>query len=194
MILYHYSVDCFREGASLSGDYKNQFRFVQPFLLALERSRDCFWSVYFSSMSLSRELCDLGLRKHENYVKDAVEGVFEHVRRTEFSGRSVSRVGCVYYCEDAASAVALLKEDCLADGDYTPEQVKLLEVEVEEERVFRYDQSLFNDAMEAMENRRDLDRAFALARDYFSLRRSAAPVIELLSDGANRILRQIPVE
>ena len=144
-------------------------------------------------MSYSRELCALGLRKHENYAKDAVEGIFEWVRRRDFSADSASRVGCVYYCESKDEAIAYLKADCLDNGDFSVDQVKLLEVEVDAARVFRYDQSFYNRAIDAMEQKRDLDAVIALAKAYFSKRRSEEPLIEILSDGKNRVIREIPV-
>ena len=194
MILYHYSVDSYRGGECLINDYKRGFRFAEPFLLTLDAGEECFWSVYYSMMACSRELCALGLRKHENYVKDAVEGIFEHVRRSRFPGDSVSRVGCVYYCASREEAVACLRDDCVDNGDYTFDQVKLLEVEVEDDRVFRYDQTFYNEALAAMERRRDLAGALALAERYFSRERSGAPIIEILSDGTNRVLRELPIE
>ena len=186
MILYHYSVDSYQSGGTLINDFKNQFRFAEPFLLALEKGEDCFWSVFFSAMAYSRELCALGLRKHENYIKDAVEGIFECVRRREFEDCSVSRIGCVYYCESRKEAGSYLKSDCLDNGDFTAEQVKLLEVDVEDTRIYRYDQAFFNEAETVMETDRDLERVLSLARAYYGLKRSDAPLVEILSDGGNR--------
>ena len=193
MLLYHYAVDSYQGGGELINDFKNNCRFAEPFLLALDKGGDCFWSVYFAAMSYSRELCALGLRKHENYAKDAVEGIFEWVRRRDFSADSASRVGCVYYCESKDEAIAYLKADCLDNGDFSVDQVKLLEVEVDAARVFRYDQSFYNRAIDAMEQKRDLDAVIALAKAYFSKRRSEEPLIEILSDGKNRVIREIPV-
>ena len=194
MILYHYSVDSYRGGENLINDFKKTFRFAEPFLLAIEKSEDCFWSVYFAAMACSRELCALGLRKHENYVKDAVEGIFEWVRRRTFPEQSVSRIGCVYYCESEEEALSCLWDDCIENGDFTYEQIKLLEVEVEDGRVFRYDQVFYNQAMEVLELTRDLASVVALAESYYSMRRSAEPVIEILSDGENRVLRELPLQ
>lgn len=193
MVLYHYSVDSYQTGPALINDYKNQFRFAEPFLSALEKGESCFWAVFFSAMSYSRELCALGLRKHENYIKDAAEGVFEYIRRTEFSGRSVSRIGCVYYCENKEEALRYLKDDCLDNGDFTREQVKLLAVEVDEKTVYKYDQAFYNKACDILENGRDLEQAANLARSYFALERSEDPLIEILSDGENRILSEIQI-
>ena len=44
-----------------------------------------------------------------------------------------------------------------------------------------------------MEQKRDLDAVIALAKAYFSKRRSEEPLIEILSDGKNRVIREIPV-
>ena len=194
MILYHYSVDSYSSGSTLINDYKKQFRFAEPFLLAPEKGDDCFWSVYFSAMSYSRELCALGLRKYENYVKDAVEGIFEYVRRQRFHDNSASRLGCVYYCDSREEAIAYLKEDCIDNGNFTLDRVKLLEVEVENDSIYRYDQSFYNEACDIMENERDLDTVKRLAEYYFSAKTSAAPLIEILSDGKNQILRELPIE
>ncbi len=145
-------------------------------------------------MAYSRELCALGLRKHENYAKDAAEGIFEWVRRLRFPNRSVSRIGCVYYCETREEAISYLKDDCIANGDYTYEQVKLLEVEVEDNRVFRYDQCFFNKAVEVLEQADDLEPVIALAESYYSMRRSSEPLIEVLSDGKNRVIRELTIQ
>ena len=193
MILYHYSVDSYKGGSTLLNDYKQQARLAEPFLLALQTSTECFWSVYYSAMAYTRELCALGLRKHENYIKDAVEAIFESIRREKFSTCSVSRIGCVYYCESEAEARAYLLDDCIASGDFTYEQVCLLAVEVEDSRISRYDQTYFNQAMEIMEQKRDIQAVTALTEAYFSQERSPEPVIEVLSDGENRILRALPL-
>lgn len=191
MILYHYSVDSYQSGDSLYNDFKKLYRFAEPFFLALQKGEECFWSTYFSTMSYSRELCALGFRKRENYLKDAIEGIFEYIRLTEFQDASVSRIGCVYYCETAEEAIAYLQDDCIASGEFTVAQVKLLEVEVIDDRVYQYDQSFFNQAEDIMEIERDLGKVMELARKYFSLERTEKPLIEILSDGENRILREI---
>ena len=194
MILYHYSVDSYQSGEKLINDFKKQFRFAEPFLLALQKSEECFWSVFFSAMSYSRELCALGLRKHENYIKDAVEGIFEYVRRRDFADASASRVGCVYYCESKDEALRYLKEDCIDSGDFTVNQVKLLEVEVDEKTVFKYDQAFFDEACDIMEESRDLEHVMVLAGKYFSPERSGSPLIEVLAYGENRIVREIDLD
>ena len=189
MKLYHYSVDSYQGAKHLTNDYKNNYQFAEPYILALRESREVFKAVFFATMYMSREVKALGLRKYENYQKDAVEGIFEYVRETEFPN-DTSRLRCVYYCESEQEALDYAQDDCFSNGLFTKEQVVLLEVEVEESRIRRYDQSFYNLASEAIE-RNDIDSAFAYARLYFSCQRSNNPLIEVVADGDNRVLRSI---
>ena len=189
MKLYHYSVDSYQGARHLTNDYKNNYRFAEPYILALRESRAVFDAVFFATMYMSREVTSLGLRKYDNYQKDAVEGIFEYVRETEFP-KDCSRLRCVYYCESEKEALDYAQEDCLAGGLFTKEQVVLLEVEVEESCIRRYDQSFFNLALEAI-RRHDIDTVFTCARQYFSCQRSAKPLIEVVADGSNSVLRSI---
>ena len=167
MKLYHYSVDSYQGAKHLTNDYKNNYQFAEPYILALRESREVFKAVFFATMYMSREVKALGLRKYENYQKDAVEGIFEYVRETEFPNNT-SRLRCVYYCESEQEALDYAQDDCLSNGLFTKEQVVLLEVEVEESRIRRYDQS-----------------------QYFSCQRSNNPLIEVVADGDNKVLRSI---
>lgn len=74
--LYHYSVDSYQGAKHLTNDYKNNYQFAEPYILALRESREVFKAVFFATMYMSREVKALGLRKYENYQKDAVEGIF----------------------------------------------------------------------------------------------------------------------
>ena len=190
MKLYHYSVDSYKGAEHLISDYKNNYRFAEPYILALRQSRDIFQATFFATMYMSREMKALKLRKFENYQKDAVEGIFEYVRETEFP-KDTSRLRCVYYCESLQEALDYAREDCFADGLFTEEQVALLEVEVDDNSIRRYDQSFFNDAQQAIEAN-DIEAVFACARCYYSGQRSEDPVIEVVADGYNRVLRTIP--
>lgn len=134
MKLYHYSVDSYKGAKHLTNDYKNNYQFAEPFILALRESRETFNAVFFATMYMSREVKELGLRKYENYLKCAVEGIFEYVRETEFPNET-SRLRCVYYCESKQEALDYAQEDCISNGLFTKDQVILLEVEVEESRI-----------------------------------------------------------
>jgi hypothetical protein len=74
------------------------------------------------------------------------------------------------------------------------QQVKLLEVEVADDSIYRYDQYFFNQAKEIMGMERDLKKVIALARNYYAMKRSEVPLIEVLSNGKNRILREIFID
>lgn len=189
MKLYHYSVDSYRGAEHLTNDYKNNYQFAEPYILALRESREVFKAVFFAAMYMSREIKSLGLRKYENYLKDAVEGIFEYVRETEFP-ESTSRLRCVYYCESVQEALSYVRDDCISDGLFSKEQVIILEVEVEDSSIRRYDQTYFNLASEAVV-KNDIDSVFAYARQYFSCRRSENPSIEIAADGKNMVLRKI---
>lgn len=189
MKLFHYSADSYQGDKQLKNDYKNNYRFAEPFILALRESRDTFNAVFFAAMYMSREVKALGLRKYENYLKDAVEGIFEYVRETEFPD-DTSRLRCVYYCESEKEALDYARDDCISGGLFTKEQVVLLEVEVEEKRIRRYDQTFYNLALDAVE-RNEIDSVFAYARKYFSCQRSETPLIEVVADGGNTVLRSI---
>ncbi|MBR1710587.1 MAG: hypothetical protein IJ719_17480 [Clostridia bacterium] len=189
MKLYHYSVDSYQGAKQLTNDYKNNYRFAEPYILALRESREAFDAVFLATMYMSREIKALGLRKYENYQKDAVEGIFEYVRETEFP-ENTSRLRCVYYCETEQEALAYAKEDCFSDGLFTKDQVALLEVEVEDSSIRRYDQFYYNLALEAIK-KHNIDSVFAYARKYYSCQRSDHPLIEVVADGSNTVLRTI---
>ena len=84
-----------------------------------------------------------------------------------------------------------MNDDCIKSGEFTVAQVKLLEVEVQDDSVYRYDQSFYNQAECIMEMERDLSKVEELARKYFSQVKSENPLVEILSDGENKILREI---
>lgn len=190
MRLFHYSVDSYKGGEALLNDYSKHYQFAEPYILALQKGRETFDSVFLSTMYLSREVYDLKLRKCLNYQKDAVEGIFEYVRQTEFPNESVSRLGCVYYCDTLEEAMAYMKDDCISNDLFTRDQIAILEVEVEDSRVRRYDQEYYNQAADAIE-KNDVDIVFELARSYFNENRTEHPLIEILSDGENHIVREI---
>ena len=189
MILYHYSVDSYKSGSTLINDYKKQYKYAEPFILALRQNIEIFMATYYATMYMSRELVELKLRKYENYRKDAVEAIFEYVRETEFT-KLPSRLNCVYYCESEADALSYMEDDCLSDGLFSKDQIKLLEVDVEDARIRVYDQKFYNYAMNEIEHH-DFESVFANARKYFSFERTEEPLLEIVADGQNKIIREI---
>lgn len=188
MRLYHYSVT-YKSGESLVNDYNHRYQDAEPFILALQNGNDTFLSTYFSALYLERQIKELNLRHFENCQKDATEAIFEFVRRISYADE-ISRLKCVYYCEELDMAIQCAMEDWINCGDKTKEEVKLLSVEVDEKRIRKYDQTFFNHAYSAVE-RNDFEAAFANAKMYFSGAFTEQPIIEVLSDGGNRILEEI---
>ena len=70
----------------------------------------------------------------------------------------------------------------------------LLEVEVEADRVYRYDQEFYNQAMDVMEESLDIKKVMSLAVSYYALERSENPLVEVLSDGENKVIREISLQ
>ena len=173
MKLYHYSVDSYYGDKSLKNDFAGHYKFAEPFILALKENISVFKATYYASMYFSRELCDLKLRKHENFRKDAVEAIFEYVRQTEFAEYSCSRLNCVYYCDAKQEAIQYALVSWFMDQG---------------NRIFRYDQNIYNQAINVMKEN-DFEGVFALARDYFTFKRSEESLIEILCDSQNTVLR-----
>lgn len=188
MKYYHYTVT-YQGGESLVNDYHHRFQDAEPFLLALQTSKETFLSTYYSALYLERQLKELRLRHYENCPKDATEAIFEFVRRTSYP-HEISRLQCVYYCETLDEAIQCAHEDWIDCGDKTKEEVKILSVAVDERRVRKYDQTFYNDAYAAVE-KNDFKTAFAKAQLYFSGTLSAKPIIEILSDSENHIIEEI---
>jgi len=188
MKLYHYSVS-YKSGDSLKNDYNGHYALSEPFILALEKGMNTFTAVYLSALYTARELRSLKLRTYENCQKDAVEAIFEYVRRTEYPS-AVSRLNCVFYCETREEAVKYALDDCIDCGDFTKDEVALLEVEADESRVARYDQTFYNEAYESAQNH-SFEKVFECARSYYSGTISDNPLIEILADGENTILARL---
>ncbi len=149
MRLYHYSVT-YKEGKSLVNDYNGRYKDAEPFIFALQNGKDTFLSTYFSALYLERQIKDLHLRYYGNCQKDATEAIFEFVRSAGYADE-ISRLNCVYYCEELDTAVKYAMKDWIDCGDKTKEEVKILSVEVDEKRMRKYDQTFFNNAYSAVE-------------------------------------------
>lgn len=56
MILYHYSVDSYKDGGELLNDFNKLRRFAEPFVFALEKARTAF-GVRFSRQCTTPVSC-----------------------------------------------------------------------------------------------------------------------------------------
>ena len=96
MIVYHYS-QTLKEGDRLEPGHVDYMDLCEPFIKALERSRDCFIGMLLSGKYMFAVLNRLDRRCWADYAKWATEGLFEFVRKTEFP-QCVSRLHCSYFC------------------------------------------------------------------------------------------------
>lgn len=190
MIAYHYSVT-YQEGTqSLQKDYRKNHLLAEPYIRAMENSHDIFSSMLLWGMYRDRWERRENKRKFE-YAKDALEGVWEYVRKNEFSDHSVSRLNCVYGCVSLEEARKLAALDWGEDWEDSS-TLKILELELNPDRTMVYDQTFYNEAYDRMvdyHGEADLQVIMDLARRYFSGEKSENYLPEVLSDGENRILR-----
>ncbi len=157
--------------------------------MALKKNKEVFYATYYSALYLERQIRDMGLRSYKTCPKDATEAIFEYTRQILFPD-AVSRISCVFYCETLEEAVQCAMEDWINCGDKTKEEVKILMVDVDDSRIARYDQVLYNEAYEAVEHC-NFEKAMKLAENYFAGKQSENPIFELVSDGTNKVVKEI---
>lgn len=190
MLLYHIS-QTLRPGDRMTPDYRRSRPLAAPFLEALERSEDCFYGTLLSGAYLYAVLEKSGLRQWADYVKWAAEAVFEHIRKTEFPG-ACSRLACNYFYADLAHSRQLFETAWGEESEEDRAALHLFEVEVDDPEPQRRDMSLYDTAYDALAQARDLQKAAACARAYFSGKQSAEPFWEILSDRPAKVLREVP--
>lgn len=185
LIAYHYNT-AYTGYPSLENDHHRKIRTAEPYLYALTHEGPVFSSMLFLGMYKDR----LARAESENgwfkYAKDATEALFEHIRRQEFAGCSISRLHCCYYVIPLEEALRLGLDDWGNDP-----ALKILEEEIDD-HVVRYEQAFYNQAYELFAHYRseeDIRKAADLTRRYFAGEISDHPVPELLVDGANHVLR-----
>ena len=189
--LYHYSVETFQVADDeLVGDYKNQYLVYEPYIICLQNHKNLFEVMLY--MARYNQVCaeNKGNRMFSYWVKDAAEAVFEYIRTTEFPEDSASRIKGIYYCESIEQAVKYLTEDCINTAGSKKDDVSLFEVELEKDMFYAYDQSFFNEAYEYIE-KFDVESAVQCARYYFSGNRKEKPLIEIISEERNKIVKRI---
>ncbi len=98
MIMYHISQTLLK-GEALTPDGQSCAELCEPFVQALEYSKDCFVGMVLNAKYTYAVLKKYHLKEWSNYIKWATEGIFEYTRRKEFHD-SISRVNCVYYYSD----------------------------------------------------------------------------------------------
>lgn len=189
MIVYHYS-PTLKEGDRLIPGHQDFTDLCEPFIRALEYSRDCFYGMLLNGRYMFAVLNRSHLREWSDYAKWATEGLFEFVRRSEFP-QCVSRLRCSYFCAELSECIRMFREDWGEETEEEQRKVHLFEVEVPEEGLERRDISLFDEAYDAIHDRQDLDAAFASARRYFAGAHGDAPAWEYLYGGEATAVKDI---
>ena len=190
MEVYHMS-DTLSLGEKLSPDYKESLLLAAPFADALARGRDCFYSVLYSAKYLWASLSKFGMTDMQtDFVKWAVEGVFEFVRRTEFPA-SCGRFGGNYYFESKEDCAVLYEIDWGRASEAERAAIRLFAVELAEDAPERHDMRLFDEAYDSFEEQEDLDAAIKFARRYFSGGQTDEPMWEILSGAEAAAVRDL---
>lgn len=181
MKLYHMS-DTLKPGMELSNNFKRNWELTEPFVQALERSKDCFYSVYFSAKFMSESLKRFGMADMQtDYVKWAAEGVFEVVRRREFP-RCCCRLKSNYYFDSISACRKLYEIDWGKAPEDERAKIRLFEVELSASEVCRHDMRLFDEAYDDLWDHDNISRTIDFARRYFSGEQTEQAIWEIVSD------------
>lgn len=181
MKLYHIS-DTLKLGETMSQDYKHNSELALPFMQALERSEDCFYAMLLSAKYVKSVLGKFGLRDMQtNYVKWAVEGVFEYIRRTEYPN-CYSRLLSNYFYDNLSDIVRLYEVDWNMREKEERFRFHVYEIDLADEAPQKRDMLLFDEAFDAMWEHENLQEVLSCARRYFAGEHTAEPVWELMSD------------
>ena len=179
MIVYHYS-PTLKEGDRAEPGHLDFSDLCEPFIRALERSRDCFFGMLLNGSYMFAVLNRSNLRYWAGYAKWATEGLFEYVRRTEFP-QCVSRLRCCYFCVDLDDCIRMFNEDWGEEDEEERAKVHLFEIEVPRESLEMRDISVYDEAYDLINDRQDIEGAIGLARKYFSGGHGDEPRWEYLS-------------
>ena len=190
MKVYHMS-DTLCLGMELSNNYKRYWELTEPFVQALERSKECFYGAYFAAKFMRESLSRFGMADMQtDYVKWATEAVFECVRRAEFPQRCC-RLKCSYFFEDIISCRELFEVDWGKASAEERAKIKLFEIDLSAETVDRLDMRLFDEAYDDLWETNDITHAVCFARRYFSGDSTEQPVWEIASDGKAVAIRDL---
>lgn len=184
MKVYHMS-QTLKLGDSLTPDYERCMELSQPFIQALERSEDCFYTMVLNGRYLNAVLEKLRLWEWSDYAKWSTEGAFEFIRRREYPD-CYSRLKSNFFYEDPADSRRLFKYDWGNEPEEEQSKVHLYEIELEDAAFQRRDMNIYDEAYNAMLEKQDIQTVFSCARRYFAGEQTESPVWEILSDKSAR--------
>lgn len=156
-----------KEGDRLGPGYLNFMDLCEPFMQALSRNRDCFFSMLLNGKYMFAVLNRLNLRCWADYAKWATEALFEFVRKNEYP-QCVSRLRCNYFCANLNDSIRMYQEAWGEEDEEDRKKVHLFEIEVLEDCLEMRDISVFDAAYDAINDKQDIEAAFAYAQRYFA--------------------------
>ena len=180
MSLYHMS-QTLALGDELKADFDRISALCQPFIQALERGEECFYTMVLNGKYLFAVLSKFRLREWSDYAKWATEGAFEYIRRTEYPD-CPSRLYSMFYYDDLTNCRKLYEYDWGEETEEERNKVHLFEIELQDPEPKRFDMCLYDAAYDAMSDHQDVQAVLENARAYFSGGRTDRPVWEILSD------------
>ena len=189
VILYHMSQTLIL-GEEMKNDFEKKSELTLPFVYALEKSIDFFCNMLVNGQSqqtVPDELVRLDRAKYETY---SIEGVFEFVRKTEFPN-CLSRLKCKYFFDNLENYRILYEAGWKQEPEEERAKIHLYEIELDDECPQRCDMLLFDEAIDSMLEKQDVEAVLSCARRYFSGQQSTTPVWEIMSDKPAKAVKDI---
>ena len=178
MKAYHYS-STLKEGDRLVPGYQKYMSLCEPFIQALERSKDCLYGMLLNGKYMFAVMSRSGLREWSDYAKWATEAIFEYVRRNEYP-QCISRLNCNYFCDDLSECIKMYNDDWGEASAEEQESVHLFEIELSGS-IEKRDISIFDAAYDAISDDQDIEAALRYAAMYFSEECTDRSKLECLS-------------
>ncbi|MBE5936069.1 MAG: DUF2441 domain-containing protein [Lachnospiraceae bacterium] len=181
MKVYHMS-QFLKVGDKLKAGYRcNKVR-CNEFISALEQSENSL-EIMISSVKLNNN-------EWREYIKWCVEGIFEFVRKTEFSYLP-SRLDCSYYFDTLEYFKILYEAGWAQESEEERAKIKLFEIDLEEKSPIKCDMVIFDEAYDIMLATKDIKDVIVCARRYFSGEYSKEPIWEMMSDKSAIVKKDI---
>lgn len=189
MILYHMS-ETLKLNDEMKPDFQRNRRLVEPFVQALEQSKDCFYAMVLNGKYLYAVLCKEKLREWSDYAKWATEGAFEFIRKTEFPD-SYGRMTSNYFYDTLLESKRLFEEGWGCESEEVQHSVHLFEIDVADTAPECRDMNLFTEAYDVMAETQNIEQVLSCARRYFAGEQTAEPVWEIISDKPAKAVKDI---
>lgn len=171
--LYHMS-ETLKLGDKLKPDYLNKSINCEPYISAMDNGLDSLKILLEKKLEEQNEEWD-------NIAKWCVEGIFEYIRKTEFP-HIPSRTKSNYYFDNLDDFAILYQAGWAQEPEEEKSKLRLYEIEMRAERVYKFDMSVFDEAYDKMHDYKDPESVIICAREYFEGKNTEKPVWEIMSD------------